>query len=99
MALAVLPAFVLQLLVDVLVFGARDVIAATLMCVFAGSWLAYALVLGTGAAGGPCVLAVLNLALLGFGALMTAVTRPKNGPCGASSSPRCPGGPRGRPPG
>ncbi|MEU0402456.1 GPR1/FUN34/YaaH family transporter [Streptomyces sp. NPDC006197] len=76
-ALCVLPAFALQLLVSVLAFGARDVIAATLMAVFAGSWLAYALVVLDGAADGPRVLGVFNLALLAFGALMTAVTRPK----------------------
>lgn len=35
-ALCVLPAFALQLLVSVLAFGARDVIAATLMGTFAG---------------------------------------------------------------
>ncbi|MEU5209987.1 GPR1/FUN34/YaaH family transporter [Streptomyces sp. NPDC020742] len=76
-ALCVLPAFVLQLLASVLAFGARDVIAATLMGSFAGSWLAYALVLGSGAAGGLRVLGVFNLAFLCFGALMAAVTRPK----------------------
>ncbi|WP_432127963.1 GPR1/FUN34/YaaH family transporter [Streptomyces sp. bgisy082] len=76
-ALTVLPAFVLQLLVSVLAFGARDVIAATLMAVFAGSWLPYSLIVLSGAAHGPEVLGVLNLALLCFGALMTAVTRPK----------------------
>ncbi|MEU5810608.1 GPR1/FUN34/YaaH family transporter [Streptomyces sp. NPDC047718] len=76
-ALCVLPAFALQLLVSVLAFLARDVIAATLMGTFAGSWLAYALVMGTGAAGGLKVLGVFNLAFLCFGALMAAVTRPK----------------------
>ncbi|MER5964654.1 GPR1/FUN34/YaaH family transporter [Streptomyces sp. NPDC002057] len=76
-ALCVLPAFALQFLVSVLAFGARDVIAATLMGVFAGSWLAYALVMVSGAADGPRVLGVLNLAFLCFGALMTAVTRAK----------------------
>ncbi|WP_371675935.1 GPR1/FUN34/YaaH family transporter [Streptomyces sp. NBC_01276] len=76
-AFTVLPAFVLQLLVSVLAFGARDVIAATLMAVFAGSWLPYSLVMLSGAADGLQVLGVFNLALLGFGALMTAVTRPK----------------------
>lgn len=76
-ALCVLPAFALQFLVSVLAFGARDVIAATLMAVFAGSWLAYALVMVGGADDGPRVLGVFNLALLCFGALMTAVTRPK----------------------
>lgn len=76
-ALTVLPAFVLQLLVSVLAFGARDVVAATLMAVFAGSWLPYALVLLTGADDGLQVLGVFNLALLCFGALMTAVTGPK----------------------
>ncbi|MEV6261481.1 GPR1/FUN34/YaaH family transporter [Streptomyces sp. NPDC051784] len=76
-ALCVLPAFFLQLLVSFLAFGARDVIAATLMGTFASSWLAYALVLGTGSAGGTRVLGVFNLTLLCFGALMAAVTRPK----------------------
>ncbi|WP_406864840.1 GPR1/FUN34/YaaH family transporter [Streptomyces sp. HUAS MG47] len=76
-ALTVLPAFALQLLVSVLAFGARDVIAATLMAVFAGSWLPYSLVMLSGAADGLQVLGVFNLALLCFGALMTAVTRPK----------------------
>ncbi|MFJ1565765.1 GPR1/FUN34/YaaH family transporter [Streptomyces erythrochromogenes] len=76
-ALCVLPAFALQFLVSVLAFGARDVIAATLMGTLAGSWLAYALVMATGAAGGPKVLGVFNLAFLCFGALMAAVTRPK----------------------
>ncbi|MFE0702208.1 GPR1/FUN34/YaaH family transporter [Streptomyces sp. NPDC058872] len=76
-ALTVLPAFALQLLVSVLAFGARDVIAATLMAVFAGSWLPYSLVMLSGVADGLQVLGVFNLALLCFGALMTAVTRPK----------------------
>ncbi|MFI6847712.1 GPR1/FUN34/YaaH family transporter [Kitasatospora sp. NBC_00085] len=76
-ALCVLPAFALQFLVSILAFGARDVIAATLMGVFAGSWLAYGLVMFSGAPDGLRVLGVFNLALLCFGALMTAVTRPK----------------------
>ncbi|MFI2609380.1 GPR1/FUN34/YaaH family transporter [Kitasatospora sp. NPDC018619] len=76
-ALCVLPAFALQFLVSILAFGARDVIAATLMGVFAGSWLAYGLVMVTGAADGLKALGVLNLTFLVFGALMTAVTRPK----------------------
>ncbi|GLX22688.1 MULTISPECIES: GPR1/FUN34/YaaH family transporter [Streptomyces] len=76
-AFTVLPAFVLQLLVSILAFGARDVIAATLMAVFAGSWLPYSLIMLSGAADGLQVLGVFNLALLCFGALMTAVTRPK----------------------
>ncbi|MFF4328799.1 GPR1/FUN34/YaaH family transporter [Streptomyces sp. NPDC001272] len=76
-ALCVLPAFALQLLVSHLAFQARDVIAATLMGTFAGSWLAYALVMGSGTPGGTRVLGVFNLAFLCFGALMAAVTRPK----------------------
>ncbi|MFH8791054.1 GPR1/FUN34/YaaH family transporter [Streptomyces sp. NPDC017941] len=76
-AFTVLPAFVLQLLVSILSFGARDVIAATLMAVFAGSWLPYSLIMLSGAADGLQVLGVFNLVLLCFGALMTAVTRPK----------------------
>ncbi|MES9810569.1 GPR1/FUN34/YaaH family transporter [Streptomyces cinereoruber] len=76
-AFTVLPAFVLQLLVSFLAFGARDVIAATLMAVFAGSWLPYSLIMLSGAPDGLQVLGVFNLALFCFGALMTAVTRPK----------------------
>lgn len=76
-ALCVLPAFALQFLVSILAFGARDVIAATLMGVFAGSWLAYSLVMFSGVADGLRVLGVFNLAFLFFGALMVAVTRPK----------------------
>ncbi|GGY61804.1 hypothetical protein GCM10010326_65820 [Streptomyces xanthochromogenes] len=76
-ALCVLPAFALQLLVSILAFGARDVLAATLMGTFAGSWLAYSLVMGTGAPGALRVLGVFNLAFLCFGALMAAVARPK----------------------
>ncbi|KJY34650.1 GPR1/FUN34/YaaH family transporter [Streptomyces sp. NRRL S-495] len=76
-ALCVLPAFALQLLVSILAFGARDVIAATLMGVFAGSWLAYGLVMFSGAPDALRVLGVFNLALLCFGVLMTAVTGPK----------------------
>ncbi|RPE31852.1 GPR1/FUN34/YaaH family transporter [Kitasatospora cineracea] len=75
--LCVLPAFALQLLASVLAFGARDVVAATLMGAFAGNWLAYALVMLSGAADGLRVLGVLNLAFLCLGALMAAVTRPK----------------------
>ncbi|MBB4986828.1 GPR1/FUN34/YaaH family transporter, partial [Streptomyces nymphaeiformis] len=63
-AFTVLPAFVLQLLVSFLAFGARDVIAATLMAVFAGSWLPYSLIMLSGAADGLKVLGVFNLALL-----------------------------------
>ncbi|MFF9147487.1 GPR1/FUN34/YaaH family transporter [Streptomyces sp. NPDC014861] len=76
-ALCVLPAFLLQFLVGMLAFGARDVIAATLMSVFAGSWLAFALVTAGGVPQGARVLGVLNLAFLCFGILMAAVTPPK----------------------
>nr|WP_328911579.1 GPR1/FUN34/YaaH family transporter [Streptomyces sp. NBC_00234] len=76
-ALCVLPAFALQFLVSILAFGARDVIAATLMGTFAGSWLAYALVMFSGVPEGLPVLGVFNLAFLCFGALMASVTRSK----------------------
>ncbi|MBB4987570.1 hypothetical protein GGE06_008543, partial [Streptomyces sp. SFB5A] len=39
-------------------------IAATLMAVFAGSWLPYSLIMLSGAADGLKVLGVFNLALL-----------------------------------
>ncbi|MER7702556.1 hypothetical protein ABTX81_06635 [Kitasatospora sp. NPDC097605] len=76
-ALTVFSAFVLQLLVSVLAFGARDVIAATLMGGFAGAWLANGLVSATDAGGGARVLGVMNLAFTVFAALMASVARPK----------------------
>ncbi|MFE2107833.1 GPR1/FUN34/YaaH family transporter [Kitasatospora sp. NPDC059463] len=76
-ALTVFSAFVLQLLVSILAFGARDVIAATLMGGFAGAWLANGLVSATEARGGAQVLGVMNLAFTVFAALMASVARPK----------------------
>ncbi|MFF4377990.1 GPR1/FUN34/YaaH family transporter [Kitasatospora sp. NPDC001547] len=76
-ALTVFSAFVLQLLVSILAFGARDVIAATLMAGFAGAWLANGLVTATDAHGGAQVLGVMNLAFTVFAALMASVARPK----------------------
>ncbi|MFE6870117.1 hypothetical protein ACFVFS_26620 [Kitasatospora sp. NPDC057692] len=76
-ALTVFSAFVLQLLVAILAFGARDVIAATLMGAFAGAWLANGLVTSTDVQGGAQVLGVMNLAFTVFAALMASVARPK----------------------
>ncbi|MFE4599509.1 GPR1/FUN34/YaaH family transporter [Kitasatospora indigofera] len=76
-ALTVFSAFVLQLLVSILAFGARDVIAATLMGGFAGAWLANGLVTSADAHGGAQVLGVLNLVFTVFAALMASVARPK----------------------
>ncbi|MFB7469857.1 GPR1/FUN34/YaaH family transporter [Kitasatospora sp. NPDC056184] len=76
-ALTVFSAFVLQLLVGILAFGARDVIAATLMGGFAGAWLANGLVTSTDAHGGAQVLGVMNLVFTVFAALMASVARPK----------------------
>ncbi|MEW2163390.1 hypothetical protein AB0912_10370 [Streptomyces sp. NPDC007084] len=76
-ALTILPAFALQLVVSILAFGARDVIAATLMASFAGTWLANALVTASDAAGGSRVLGVLNLVFTVFAALMASVAAPK----------------------
>ncbi|RSO29944.1 hypothetical protein DMH15_26595 [Streptomyces sp. WAC 06725] len=72
-ALAVLPAFVLQLLVAVLAFGARDVLAATLMACFSGLWLASALVLVLRPAGGGRVLGVLYAVFAVFALMMASV--------------------------
>ncbi|MFG3505560.1 GPR1/FUN34/YaaH family transporter [Streptomyces sp. NPDC047821] len=72
-ALVVLPAFVLQLLVGVLAFGARDVLAATLMSCFSGLWLASSLVLYLEPPGGVRVLGVLNAVFALFAALMAGV--------------------------
>jgi hypothetical protein len=54
--------------------AARGTVALCVLPAFADSWLAYTLVMFSGAADGLCV---FHLALLCFGALMTAVTRPK----------------------
>ncbi|MEU3607804.1 GPR1/FUN34/YaaH family transporter [Streptomyces sp. NPDC035033] len=76
-AFTILPAFVLQLLVGVLAFGARDVLAATLMACFSGTWLATSLVLAFDPPGGAAVLGVLNLAFTVFAGLMASVARAK----------------------
>ncbi|MFC7968299.1 GPR1/FUN34/YaaH family transporter [Streptomyces cinereoruber] len=76
-ALAILPAFFLQLLVGFLAFGARDVLAATLMACFSGMWLASSLVLATQPPGGARVLGVLNLCFALFALLMASVAKPK----------------------
>lgn len=76
-ALTLFSAFALQLLVSILAFGARDVIAATLMGGFAGAWLANGLVTAADAPGGARVLGVMNLVFTVFAALMASVARPK----------------------
>ncbi|MET9441221.1 GPR1/FUN34/YaaH family transporter [Streptomyces sp. NPDC006610] len=76
-ALTILPAFVLQLLVAVLAFGARDVLAATLMACFSGTWLASALVLALEPPSGARVLGVLNLVFAFFALLMATVAHRK----------------------
>ncbi len=76
-AFTILPAFVLQLLVGVLAFSARDVLAATLMACFSGTWLATSLVLAFDPPGGTQVLGVLNLAFTVFAGLMASVAKAK----------------------
>ncbi|MGG8407814.1 GPR1/FUN34/YaaH family transporter [Streptomyces sp. 12297] len=76
-ALAILPAFLLQLLVGFLAFGARDVLAATLMACFSGMWLASSLVLAVEPTGGAEVLGVLNLCFALFALMMASVATPK----------------------
>ncbi|KOU62141.1 hypothetical protein ADK96_27230 [Streptomyces sp. IGB124] len=76
-ALAILPAFFLQLLVGILAFGARDVLAATLMACFSGMWLASSLVLAVEPIGGAEVLGVLNLCFALFALMMASVAMPK----------------------
>ncbi|MGZ9934857.1 GPR1/FUN34/YaaH family transporter [Streptomyces sp. NC-S4] len=71
--LAVLPAFVLQLLVSWFAFGARDVVAATLMACFSGLWLASSLTLVLDPPSGTRVLGVLNAVFALFAALMASV--------------------------
>ncbi|MGW1926188.1 GPR1/FUN34/YaaH family transporter, partial [Streptomyces massasporeus] len=73
----ILPSFILQLLVGFLAFGARDVLAATLMACFSGMWLASSLVLATQPPGGARVLGVLNLCFALFALLMASVAKPK----------------------
>ncbi|MEU7728253.1 GPR1/FUN34/YaaH family transporter [Streptomyces sp. NPDC040724] len=75
--LAILPAFVLQLLVSCLAFGARDVLAATLMACFSGLWLVSSLTLFVDAPGGNRVLGVLNAVFALFAVLMASVATPK----------------------
>ncbi|MEU2160088.1 GPR1/FUN34/YaaH family transporter [Streptomyces chengbuensis] len=75
--LTIVPAFVLQLLVSVLAFGARDVLAATVMGCFAGHWLANSLVLAATPPGGSSVLGVLNLVFAVFAVLMATVMGPR----------------------
>ncbi|MFI9202788.1 acetate uptake transporter family protein [Streptomyces sp. NPDC053048] len=76
-AFTILPAFVLQLLVAVLAFGARDVLAATLMSCFSGMWLANSLVLALHPPGGTRVLGVLNAVFSLFALMMAAVATRK----------------------
>ncbi|GAA1035903.1 hypothetical protein GCM10009566_01520 [Streptomyces murinus] len=76
-ALTICPAFVLQLIVSVLAFGARDVLAATLMACFSGTWLASALVLALGPPQGTQVLGLLNLVFALFALLMATVAHRK----------------------
>lgn len=76
-ALTIVPAFVLQLIVGIVAFGARDVIAATLMACFSGMWLAGSLVLALDPPGGTAVLGVLNLVFALFAVLMASVAKPK----------------------
>ncbi|KOV17187.1 MULTISPECIES: GPR1/FUN34/YaaH family transporter [Streptomyces] len=71
--LAILPAFVLQLLVAAFAFGARDVVAATLMACFSGLWLATSLTLVTDPPDGIRVLGVLNAVFALFALLMASV--------------------------
>ncbi|WP_043465359.1 GPR1/FUN34/YaaH family transporter [Kitasatospora sp. MBT66] len=71
--LAILPAFVLQLVVAVFALGARDVLAATLMACFFGLWLASSLVLVVDPVGGTRVLGVLNATFALFALMMAAV--------------------------
>ncbi|MFJ9952102.1 GPR1/FUN34/YaaH family transporter [Kitasatospora sp. NPDC091207] len=71
--LAILPAFVLQLVVAVFALGARDVLAATLMACFSGLWLASSLVLVAEPVGGTRVLGVLNATFALFALMMAAV--------------------------
>ncbi|MBA4861663.1 hypothetical protein H1V43_09755 [Streptomyces sp. PSKA54] len=76
-ALTILPAFVLQLIVSILAFGARDVLAASLMACFSGTWLASSLVLALEPPSGTEVLGVLNLVFAVFALLMATVAHRK----------------------
>ncbi|MFI9584230.1 acetate uptake transporter family protein [Streptomyces sp. NPDC052236] len=76
-ALTILPAFLLQMIVSILAFGARDVLAATLMACFSGTWLASSLVLALDPPAGAKVLGVLNLVFAVFAFLMATVAQRK----------------------
>ncbi|MFE6774523.1 acetate uptake transporter family protein [Streptomyces sp. NPDC057702] len=76
-ALTIFPAFILQLIVSILAFGARDVLAATLMACFSGTWLASSLVLAVDPPSGSEVLGVLNLVFAVFALMMATVATRK----------------------
>lgn len=76
-ALTIFPAFILQLIVSILAFGARDVLAATLMACFSGTWLASSLVLALDPPSGSEVLGVLNLVFAVFALMMATVATRK----------------------
>ncbi|MFJ8584295.1 acetate uptake transporter family protein [Streptomyces sp. NPDC093595] len=71
--LVIVPASVLQLLVSWFAFGARDVVAATLMACFSGLWLATSLALVVDPPGALRVLGVLNAVFALFAVVMASV--------------------------
>ncbi|MER5782561.1 GPR1/FUN34/YaaH family transporter [Streptomyces mobaraensis] len=75
--LVILPAFVLQLVVAILAFGARDVLAASLMACFSGMWLANSLVLSLDPPAGTRVLGLLNAMFSLFALMMASVAARK----------------------
>ncbi|MFJ7494560.1 hypothetical protein ACIQZB_25815 [Streptomyces sp. NPDC097727] len=69
--------FILQLIVSILAFGARDVLTATLMACFSGTWLANSLVPALEPPSGTEVLGLLNLVFAVFALLMATVAHRK----------------------
>jgi succinate-acetate transporter protein len=76
-ALIVFPAFVVQMIVGIFAFGARDSIAATLMMSFATTWLVDALIFYVDPPGASAALGIFFIVFAVFAAFMLASALPK----------------------
>jgi succinate-acetate transporter protein len=76
-ALIVFPAFVIQVIVGIFAFGARDSIAATLMMSFATTWLVDALIYYVDPPGAADAVGIFFVVFAVFAAFMLASALPK----------------------
>jgi hypothetical protein len=76
-ALIVFPAFVVQVIVGIFAFGARDSIAATLMLSFATTWLVDALIFYSNPPGATAAIGIFFVVFAVFAAFMLASALPK----------------------